>query len=816
MKYTFSAKKIFEIWIFQGIVAFFWIFLIPTDGDNKVFLGFTSARLLLLGTALVLTLFSVILFFNERLFKQAWLRDAQFIGMLQDVLFIIALFVCIFAPASIFVLRSLSEGPQYKAYAERLMPLSAWFTLAGMEFIFYIMCMRYEQGTELIRRLDTVFWQRVVVVFGVLLPLIGIVAITGIGITPDYNMGSPAIPLWEWQVLLICLVLTWSAFFPKKVLEGWDRWAVLIVYLFTVVIWMNQPINPAYTATPPRAPNFEIYPFSDPQIYSQYAESALVGNGFLYPDVPSRAFYVAFLTWANWFGKQDYELIVVWQTLALAWFPVSLYLIGRELGGRVVGLGLAAMPIFRDINSNIAVPFASNVTYSKLLLSELPLALFLGLCVLCIIRWIKYNQNSISLPILAGGLLGVASLIRTQSVVLIAVIAIITLLMMHNKKQWLIGIFIFSVALAFTVFPWLVRNYVATGGLVLDNPTSQVMTMARRWNGSWGNETLPHLPDETDAQYSSRMTEVALEAFRRDPQYILHTAANHFVNSEIASLMVLPLRSEFNSFSEFVTPQSAFWSTTLKPQNLLLFALYLSLFGVGMAAAIRRLSWLGLFPLSLGVSYNLWTALFFSSGERFIVPLDWTIYFYQVIGFVTFGALLLGYTKNGYENASAWIKELIQPRLVLPTSEVDSRQRIWLAIGIVVLLAVFTPFTEFIFPQRYTAEFMSELEKQSNIRPSAGETVLYGRVIYPRYYFSGEGEPDSAKLGYEKSKEPRLVFYVVGSSNALVVFYLKEVPTFFPNASDVYLVGMWSDKGYFSPRAAFVRKDGQTAEYQLP
>ena len=815
MRTTPPVKRLFAAWIIQGVIAFIWILLIPTDAENGIFLGFTPARLLLLATVLILTLVSIAVLFHERLFTQAWLHEALKIEEIQDGFFILAFLVSILSPALIFTLNSLPDGTQYGAYAERLTPLSVWFTLAGAEFILYVMYIRREQGTHLIGRLDATLWRTMAFMFAGLFLLVWFVAQTRIGITPDYNMGAPAIPLWEWQIFLIALVLTSLAFLPEKRLRRWDHLIAPAVYLVTVVAWLSQPINPAYTATPPRAPNFEIYPFSDPQIYSQYAQAALVGNGFLYPDVPSRAFYVAFLTWAHWLGFQNYNLVIILQTLLLAFFPVSLYLIGRELGGRAVGLGLAAMPMFRDLNSNVVVPFASNVTYSKLLLSELPLALFLGFCIWVVIRWLKDDQRSISLPVLAGGLLGAAALVRTQSVALLPVIALIAFLVIRDKKQWLIGMLTLGIALTFTLVPWLVRNYAATGGLVVDNPVSQMMTMARRWNGSWGNETLPRLPDETDAQYSSRMTESALDAFRRDPQYILSTAANHFINSEIASLMAFPLRSEIRSFSELVTPQFAFWTTNIKRHQLPLFALYLFLLGIGLAAAIHRKGWLGVLPLFLGLTYNLWTALFFSSGERFIVPLDWTVYFYQLFGLVTLGVLFLGFTKNGYENASTWIIGLAQPHLKFSTPD-TSRTSLWLAVVVVASLAIFTPLTEFIFPMRYTSAFMAELEKQAGVLPREGETVIFGRAIYPRYYFSGEGEPDSAKLGYAASEEPRLVFFVAGSSNGLVIFNLDDAPVFFPHASDIYLVGEWTEKGYFAPRAAYVLKGEQSAVYQLP
>lgn len=815
MKVPKLYKYLFGLWTIQGIVAFCWLFLIPTDTENGSLFGFTPARLVLLGIAFILTGLSLALFYHDRLSLYDRITNFRFYEEIGDASLILSVLVLAATPALILTLRSLKDGPQYIAYAERLSPLAFWFVLSAFELIIYIIYLRQESGIRLLRKLSPALRTFFVVFSGTFVIVLGVV-FTKIGITPDYNMGAPAIPLFEWQVALIVLILIGYAFFLHQNPTILDRWAVPFVYGLTVAIWLSQPINTAYTATPPRAPNFEIYPFSDPQIYSQYAQAALVGNGFLYPDVPSRALYVAFLTWAHLFGNQDYELVVVLQTLLLAWFPVLLYLIGNELGGRSVGFGLAALPFFRDVNSNIAVPFASNVTYSKLLLSEMPLALFLGFFIWLVIRWLKYDHHSRSLPLLAGGILGGAALIRTQSVALVAVVALITLLMIRNKTEWFKGMSILSIALAFTLLPWLGRNYVATGGLVVDNPVSQMMTMARRWNGSWGNEMIPQRAGETDAQYSSRMTRVAIDAFKRNPQFILRTAANHFINSEIASLMILPIRNEIRSPSELFVPQHAFWSTAMSSRQLPLFVFYLILFCMGFSVALRRFSWIGILPFTLGITYNAWTALFFSSGERFIVPLDWTVYLYQLLGLITLGSVLFAFTAKGYKSASSWIGELFIPTQTSIHAGSWSWRDIYVAIGIVLFLAIFSPGTEFIFPDRYTPLLSEELKQQSGFSAEQGETIIYGRATYPRYYFSGEGEPETEKLGYGESEQARLVFNVAGSTNVLVVFELPDSPSFFPHASDVYLVGTWAEQGYFLPRAAFVTKNGQSAVYQLP
>ncbi|MCX6064453.1 MAG: hypothetical protein NT121_01670, partial [Chloroflexi bacterium] len=121
---------------------------------------------------------------------------------------------------------------------------------------------------------------------------------------------------------------------------------------FTCFLWLAQPILPGYFATPPRAPNFEIYPFSDALIYAQYAQSALVGNGFMWPDVPTRPLYITFITWLHVLAGQDYIRVIFLQTLVLAAFPAVLYLLGKEVAGRPLGLGLALLATFRDLTAN--------------------------------------------------------------------------------------------------------------------------------------------------------------------------------------------------------------------------------------------------------------------------------------------------------------------------------------------------------------------------------------------------------------------------------------------------------------------------------
>ena len=244
------------------------------------------------------------------------------------------------------------------------------------------------------------------------------------------------------------------------------------------------------------------------------------------------------------------------------------------------------------------------------------------------------------------------SLIRTQSIILLAVIIPIAFFVISNRKQWLVGSTFLVLGVAITFTPWLIRNYIATGGFVIDNPLSQTVTMARRWSGYTGEEILSRIPGESDAQYSSRATKTAIEAFKKNYTFIFQTAANHLVNNEITSLLAFPARDEILSPAELIFPQHEFWRTPLSKNQLLPFAFYLLLFSVGTIAAWQRYRLVGLLPIALHLTYNLWTSLFFSSGQRFVFPLDWGIYLYQFFGLLVLGSVFLSFVSRARNNVS--------------------------------------------------------------------------------------------------------------------------------------------------------------------
>lgn len=798
---------LFRLWAIQGLGALIWLAALAGDAEHSLLLGFSGARLLLLGIALTLTGISLMLwrFFAAReLALRAWQQDA---------LLLFAFAIVFLAPALILTLFFLgrTSGFVYTAYAGRLAPLAAWCAISALELAFWLTWP--ERGTLGARLAPAKGLLRPAGCAILALAALAVwVSLSGVGLTAynDGSWGSPTTPLLEWQILLaLILAGFFMVFGPRWSWLRKDRWLALLIYLSTCGLWLSQPVNPGFFATPPRAPNFEIYPFSDALIYAQYVQSALVGHGFLWPDVPTRPLYIAFLTWLHALAGQDYTHVIMLQTLVLAAFPVVLYFLGKELGGRPLGIGLALLAALRDLTANIAAPFALNYTYSKLFFSEMPTALLISLFTLLALRWMRNPRGPAWQALLIGGVLGLATLIRLQSAVILAAVIPIGFFVIKDRRRWALGSALSVLGVCLALVPWLARNYLATGGLVFDNPTSQAMVLARRWSGDSDTDLITYLPGENAAQYSSRMTGLALASLQREPGRILGSAANHFVNNEIGNLLIYPLRDRLDGPAELLWPAHAFWQTWSgrpEPWQLPVIALYLLLPGIGLAVAWYRNGLLGLLPFSISLAYNAWTALFLSSGDRFLVPVDWGVYLYHFLGLLTLAAFMLSALKSAREDVAAWINTHHGGDPAPERTPPFSWRATLSGAALILALGNTLPLTESLFP-RIPPQTMREA-----IQPPAGQTVLYGRAVYPRYYAAGEGEPGTAKLGYGKSDQARLVFYLVGDQSTLVIFPRPTAPAFFPNASDVAVVGVQA-QGFFQAEKIIVQKDDRSAEY---
>ena len=178
----------------------------------------------------------------------------------------------------------------------------------------------------------------------------------------------------------------------RPVLRGKaDLVIAFTIWLAAVLLWMSLPLpRNNYFAPPVQAPNFEIYPFSDAEQYD--LNSLYVYFGSLKDFVVSKPLYVTILALFHDGNGYHYDRMILLQTLLVAFFPVTLYFIGKELHSRFGGIAIALFAIMREVTAIQATNMA-NISNTKLLLSDMFAALLASLLVLVLIRWFKSRRN---------------------------------------------------------------------------------------------------------------------------------------------------------------------------------------------------------------------------------------------------------------------------------------------------------------------------------------------------------------------------------------------------------------------------------------
>ncbi len=818
-KYLWSI--IFALSALEGLIALLAVASLPSDQDVRVVLGLSVGRLILLALmAAFILLFICLALLNLHSTWQAhWNKQMRADARWGSLLFIV---LPIFAIISVYIpylLKSsyLATGDvYYLAYFHRLWPFFVWGYLVSLQ-VWVILVWKGGFHWSALQAERSVL-RAGIIVFLITLLMAIFVALSGIGITPDtVGWGTPAVALLEWQVLLswLCAAL----FLVLLLHHRWPRWADLVlavgIWFLAAGVWLSVPTKPSLYATPGRLPNYEIYPFSDGAYYDLFSQSALIGNGFKGEGIPARPMYVSLLTLFHLVAGQEYDLVIFVQTLLLAFFPVVLYFLGKELHSRPTGLLIALLAILREWNAAIALPFIYNGSSSKLFFADLPTALVISVWTLLAILWLKAPTHRMYLPILVGGVLGVAVLFRTQTILLLPLILLLALMVLHRYwRLWLISAGLMIIGFFLAVTPWLWRNAQITGQLIFDDPFSQVSVMADRYSLEGRDLRFQQQPGESISEFTDRANQEVLQFLRAHPGFVAHFIANHWLNAEISNLQILPLRNILEEWKGLLIPTAPFWEWwdgTPGFLQLVLLLLYLSLVACGIGAAWFRAGWVGMVPLLVNLVYNASTAVARLSGNRFLLPVDWAAYVYAAIGLMEI-AVLVSYLLGVSSDRIAYllIQRSPQPegRTVPPL-----KWQPLIGIGTMILFIGFLPLIVAGFiPRRYPiqsqAEQVSELmHSMRQFDPSFDLSqlqvllldpqaqVIKGRALFPRYYPAGDGEPQTAKAGYAPLPFPRTLFLLASDEyNGLVMLKMLDPPAYFPNASDVIVVGCKTEK----------------------
>jgi hypothetical protein len=812
----------------EGLAALIYLASISSDTDTGLVLSYSANRLALMLVALIPIFFFGLITvksWRDLEWRKKWFTPENHPKIFKTIL-ILAPFGILISWLVLEILHALYHTTgnfSLYAYYERLFPLLLWAGLICLQSLVWLS--GFSEIADWKRLVTARNTLRLALIAWLFFLAVGvIIAFTRIGIVPDaVSWGLPTVPLLEWQIWLSwaagCVYLLYllrkrgrkpqsTGNESEKAITREDWLLMAGLWLLAVLIWLSQPVPQGYFATPGRPPNYEIYPFSDGSYYGHYAQSILIGNGFMQNQVPPRPLYILFLAVAHAIAGQSYNNVIIVQTLVLAFIPVALYLLGKRLHSRPAGLMIGLLAILRELTSIQSTLFTDDTSNSKLFFADLPATLMICLFTLFVIIWLQSPSKNRLLPLISGGALGVTMLVRTQSLMLLPLV-LVAAAIAYGISRWrilIIDAILLFAGLTLAVAPWLWRNYQITGQIMFDDPESQTSLVAGRYSlGS--NTNIGQYPDESNSAYYYRLNQLIIQTIKSNPGSVAQFISAHFLNSEIDNVLVLPVRYNLNSLGELFIPKSAFWEEwngNLSPVQAGLILLNLGVIALGIGASLKRYGVVGLIPLFINVSYNLSNAVGRNSGWRYLLPADWVSYFYFAIGLMEIFILLFSVI-----NSTVQIDKVITPaRKITEIASIRRqfpvRKACFTGLAI-LLLGSSLPLAEKLVPKRYPSlsakEIISEIQSQPTYKAlhidsttlnelvSASTVVINGRGIYPRYYAAGDGEPRTARTGYAPLDYQRLVFLTVGETNQLVILKTQNQPGFFPNTADILMLG---------------------------
>jgi hypothetical protein len=753
-----------------AIASIVWLASIPSDSQNIVLLGMTKSRLLIAGilflAATGFTLLSI----------QAWKHPEQILrgleGKLSSPPFLLISAISsgsIFFAACLFLAVPDKYLGELWAIEERLRPLVIWVLLVSLQILTGLI------GWQVRKRAVTIAASKIVAIpggiaLGILLAIWAFIGITRLGLTGGNSFWSKVgVPvLWPQVLLSLVIALGFQQLLTRVTKissrQIWlDVGLCTLIWLAAVILWNNQGYVQGVFNTPPRPPTNEIYPINDSLIFDLSAQKMLIGQEMM-EKAHDKPIFISHLAIMHILAGVSFANFYILQIISFAFIPVLGYFLGKSLHSRPLGLMFAVLLVIKEQNA-IALTNYIHVSTSKMILSEMLTTLGVLLFTLFLIKWLKNPDLTNSNLWLAGGILGLTSLARLNSIsILPAVILLIGLALNFKWKPWVTASILISAFVLVSAVPWLARNVTTAGNPFnfISNKTSGVIVI-QRYN--------PLIEENTSTSKVNK--------------YLLlgQGMITNYLHNLIGITVMLPPSLELYKLLDVVRLPywNMEWDGSLLPGAFWIILGVLSITALGISSAWRRWRVAGLAPLAVILGYDITTAVSLTSGGRYLVPIDWGVLLYFSIGLLDLAVWLLalfGWPENKEpENAQMPIRKngKIYPRL--------------LAAGLVFLFVGASPILlETLPPERYptlvsaddfvkTNQSLPELsapkmtENILSLSKDPLAKVFYGRALYPRYF--GENKGDGATLAEDpligSAGFDHLAFYLIGGESDTTV-----------------------------------------------
>ena len=722
----------------------------------------------------------------------------------------------------------------YQDYYLRFSPLVVWlmfastltFVVAGIEKY----GLHWQRLANILRAQRKVFL--IVLIAMVIFALAwALIAWTGVGlrINFDYWYGA-GVPILGLQVAFafsigIGLLLLERSSFNVRISTRTDFLVFALLWGVAAFLWAREPMPASYFATGPDLPNAEYYPFSDAATFDLGSQFALIGQGINNGLFFDRVLYMFFLLFLHALVGQNYVQVVAVQAAVYAVFPAILYLLGKAMHSRSFGVILAVLAILRGING-IASSSMIDLANQKQMLTDFPVVIFAAWFALTAVKWLQAPNKNYPYALWAGGVVGLTVMLRTHALFLLVFAALLAAIVYWNQKlRGLMISFLLIAAMFASVLPWGVHS----GGSMFD------VFMVRIQNVIQGRYAPPAPEPEPQGNESSlfnaaiRNNKAAKTDFILNPSDYSPTllplvipvesdkkdvsvfvlVASHFLHNLIMSVLIMPTSPVFHDLRNTLKVVTPFWqpywdgSMGVGAGFFLMINLLLIALGVGVSWRSNKLG--GLVPLGVFLFYNLANALAQTSGGRYIVPVDWVVFFYFALGLLQ--VIVWGMALFGVDGDSTIEKTFQGLDIMRQTSWTwkPLKQTPWVILFF-LLIGISMSLSERLFPKQYSARPQAELsalmEEEGYLQEagldraavdalsvqSTAFRIMAGRVLYPRYYPENKGEPKN-RFPYGVLEFSRIAFTMIGPDGLNYVLLPQEHVPYFPNASDVIVLG---------------------------
>jgi hypothetical protein len=759
----------FLLAILEGSTILFRLFQINLAKAAASFTRISTTHLVemaLLGILILLMVLAVIsLFVRENIWKNLFNR----IESRQDQFRVIAPLALAVLNGiyllGIFVMDKVIGTNSESAFAiTNYLSAIIFFFLLQTIFLF-VLIKRQLEGTD--------FARFFLITLGIIFAVWLFVILTGIGIIPDdryWNVAGVPVMAKQLSAILIFVLLLDSllSFIQKRrsrPIQKVPLWVDVIIclslWIGAAYLWNQAPFGHSFFANGPYPPNNEFVPYSDSAMMDLGGQYMLIGEGLDYPFFTEKTLYVFFLGVLHFIVGPSYAATTSLQIVIFAIFPILLYLLGKKFNGRILGIALALFGIAKEQNALIST-FKISVSNSRLYMTEFPTAILMLALALVLFLWFRNPNKKLFLILIAGGVLGFSTLIRTNPLLLFPIVVVLILLDYHfDWKKWFYASLIFLTGFILAIGPWIAYDQIKYGTNTYTSKIDAVIKLRFLNQKSSPAPTGVGFRDDfllNFNQPSPKTASTDSDANNQSDQSTtlskIQIVAGHFLNNEIKSLFVIPFQlypQEYDSIlSEAYWKEPIIWKGDLPISAVAAFALNLGLIAFGIMYAWKRWRIGGLVPLIIQVGYYFSNALGRTSGSRYLLPVDWVPYFYFLTG-ILFLVQWIGSCPSYFDQADTPCKEVpakIKSQKLLPGLLIS---------GIVILiLGSSIPVVNSAFPKRYPVLSDQQLLEQLNASQFSQNTeisqvqiteflsqpnaVLYfGRLLYPRkYYISDE------------------------------------------------------------------------------